>query len=93
MRKLTLTSKALQKDLVEAREQLKELTQYDPARMRKNLDASKKKLLEQSGANELLQKSLNKTRAENADLQRKVQELESKLAELEVVEKTEEEAA
>jgi uncharacterized coiled-coil DUF342 family protein len=83
-------TKALQKDLGEAREQLKELTQYDPARMRKNLDASKKKLVEQTGANELLQKSLNKTRGENADLQRKVQQLESKLAERDVVEKAEE---
>ena len=36
--------KALQKDLANEREQLKELTQYDPKRMKKNLDANKKKL-------------------------------------------------
>lgn len=75
--------KAVQKELSDEREQVKALTQYDPARMKKNLDASKKKLAEKTTANELLQKSLNKTKAENAELQRKVQELESKLAELE----------
>ena len=85
--------KALQKDLGEAREQVKVLTQYDPARMKKNLDASKKKLAEQTTANELLQKLLNKTKAENAELQRKVQELESKPAELDPVEQAEEAAA
>ena len=74
--------KTLQKELSEEREQVNSLTQYDPARMKKNLDASKKKLAEKTSANELLQKSLNKTKAENAELQRKVQELESKLAEL-----------
>ena len=85
--------KALQNDLSKEREQINALTQYDPARMKKNLDASKKKLAEKTGANELLQKSLNKTKAENADLQRKVQELESKVAELEPAEETEAEAA
>jgi chromosome segregation ATPase len=85
--------KTLQKDLAEAREQIKVLTQYDPVRMRANLDASKKKLAEQTGANELLQKTLSKTRVENTELQRKVQELESKLAKLEVVEQAEEATA
>ena len=73
-------AKELQKDLGEAREQIKVLTQYDPERMKKNLDASKKKLAEQTGANDALQKSLGKTRAENIELQRKVKELEGKLA-------------
>ena len=73
-------AKTLQKDLTEAREEIKVLTQYDPVRMKKNLEASKKKLAEQTSANELLQKSLGKTRAENAELQRKVKELESKQA-------------
>ena len=41
-------TKALQKDLGEAREQIKVLTQYDPVRMKKNLDVSKKKLVEQT---------------------------------------------
>lgn len=77
--------KVVQKELADEREQVKALSQYDPARMKKNLDANKKKLAEKTGANELLQKSLNKTKAENAELQRKVQELESKLAELEPV--------
>lgn len=74
-------AKTLQKDLGEAREEIKVLTQYDPVRMKKNLEASKKKLAEQTSANELLQKSLGKTRAENTELQRKVKELESKQAE------------
>jgi chromosome segregation ATPase len=74
--------KTLQREVSEEREQVKALMQYDPARMKKNLDANKKKLAEKTTANELLQKSLNKTKAENAELQRKVQELEQKLAEL-----------
>ena len=85
--------KSLQKDLAEEREKVNALTQFDGPRMKKNLDASKKKLAEKTAANELLQKSLNKTKAENADLQRKVQELEGKLAELDSGENTEEEAA
>lgn len=79
---MKLRVKALQKELSEEREQVKSLSQYDPARMKKNLDANKKKLAEKTSANELLQKSLNKTKAENAELQRKVQEMEQKLAEL-----------
>lgn len=75
--------KAVQKELADEREQVKALTQYDPIRMKKNLDANKKKLAEKTSANELLQKSLNKTRTENSELQRKLQELEQKLAELE----------
>lgn len=85
--------KALQKDLARERDQVNTLTQYDPARMKKNLDATKKKLAEKTNANDLLQKSLNKTRAENGDLQSKVQELESRLAELEPAEDSEEKAA
>ena len=85
--------KALQKDLAKEREQVSTLTQYDPARMKKNLDANKKKLAEKTTANDTLQKSLNKTKAENAELQRKVQELESKLPELDTDESSEEEAA
>ena len=73
--------KGLQNDLAREREEIKALKQFDPAKMKKNLDASKKKLAEKTSANEVLQKSLNKTKAENADLQRKIQELESKLDE------------
>ena len=69
------------------------LTQYDPVRMKKNLDANKKKLAELTAANELLQKSQARAKAENADLQRKVQELESKLPAVETVAETGEEAA
>ena len=36
--------KTLQKDLASERERVSTLTQYDPARMKKNLDANKKKL-------------------------------------------------
>ena len=85
--------KALQKDLAGEREQVSTLTQYDPARMKKNLDANKKKLADRTAANESLQKSLSKTKGENADLQRKIQELESKLAELDAADPVEEEAA
>ena len=85
--------KTLQKDLASERERVSTLTQYDPARMKKNLDANKKKLADKTAANESLQKSLSKTKNENADLQRKIQELESKLAELGTAETTEEEEA
>lgn len=80
--KLKKRVKSLQNDLGEERKQVSALTQYDPARMKKNLDASKKKLVEKSKATDLLQKSLNKCRGENSELQQKVKELESKLAEL-----------
>jgi chromosome segregation ATPase len=85
--------KALQKDLATERDQVKTLTQFDPARMKKNLDANKKKLAEKTAANDLLQKSLSKTKAENAELQRKVEELESKLPTTETEESAAEEAA
>jgi len=85
--------KGLQKDLATEREQVSALTQYDPARMKKNLDANKKKLAEKTTANDLLQKSLTRTKAENAELQRRVKELEGRLAELEPAETAEEEAA
>lgn len=85
--------KTLQKDLAEERTELKTLKQYDPARMKKNLDANKKKLAEKTRANDLLQKSVNKTRSENVELERKVKELEVKLEELESDLNTEEEAA
>ena len=86
-------TKDLQKDLSEAREQIKVLTQYDPERMRKNLDANKKKLAEQTSANDALQKSLARTRTENAGLQKKVKELEEKLAATEPAQPAEEETA
>ena len=74
--------KTLQKDLADAREQVNELKKYDPVKMRKNLDDNKKKLAEKTTANEVLQKSLGKTKAENAELLKKVSELEAKVAEL-----------
>ena len=85
--------KALQKDLAEERAEVKALKQFDPAKMKKNLDASKKKLAEKTTASDLLQKSLNKSRAEKAELQSKVNELEEKLAELENTEEVEKAAA
>ena len=85
--------KALQKELAEAREQIKTLTQYDPARMKKNLDANKKKLAEKTRSNELLQKSLNKAKAENSELQRRIKELESQLGDSEATATPDEEAA
>ena len=86
--------KTLQKDLAEERTKVKELTQYDPKKMKKNLEANKKKLAEKTDANNLLQKSLNKTKGEKAELERKVKELESKLEELQtVLEEDKDEAA
>ena len=74
--------KTLQKDLADAREQVNELKKYDPVKMRMNLDDNKKKLAEGTTANQVLQKSLGKTKAENAELLKKVAELEAKVAEL-----------
>ena len=84
--------KALQKDLASEREELKALKQFDPAKMKKNLDAAKKKAAEKQAANDLMQKTLNKTKNEKAELELKVKELEAKLTELEPAEaETEEE--
>lgn len=85
-------AKTLQADLAKDREELKALKQFDAVKMKKNLDANKKKLAEKTSANEALQKSYNKSKAENAELQRKLKELESKLAELEPAEEKEDEA-
>ena len=75
--------KTLQKDLAAVREENKALTQFDPVRMKKNLDASKKKLVEKTAAADTLQKTLSETKKENAELKRKVTELEAKIAEAE----------
>lgn len=85
--------KTLQKDLSEERTEIKTLKQFDPAKMKKNLDASKKKLAEKTTAADLLQKSLNKTKNENAELERKVKELEAKLEQAEDSQETEEDVA
>ncbi len=74
--------KTLQKDLAEVREENKALKQFDPARMKKNLDATKKKLAEKNKAADTLQSSLNKTRKENAEQRQKIEELEKSLDEL-----------
>lgn len=74
--------KSLQKDLAGEREEIGKLKQFDPARMKKNLDANKKKLAEKTAAADLLQKSLNKSKADSADLQAKIKELETKLEQL-----------
>lgn len=75
--------KALQKDLVSERAELAELKKYDPPRLRKNLDASKKKLADKTKAADKLQKSLNQVRSENTELEQKVKDLEAKLEALE----------
>ena len=71
--------KALQKDLSTDRAELAELKKYDPQRLRKNLDASKKKLAEKTTAADKLQKSLTQARSENSQLELKIKELESQL--------------
>jgi chromosome segregation ATPase len=75
--------KGLQNDLAEVRAEVKVLKQFDPARMKKNLDANKRKLAEKTAANDLLQKLLNQAKTEKSEAQRKVEELEAKLALLE----------
>ena len=69
--------KSLQNDLAEGRAEIKALKQFDSARMKKNLDANKKKLAEKTAANDLLQKSVNRHKSENVELKRKVKELEA----------------
>lgn len=69
--------KALQKDLSAERAELATLKKFDPERMRKNLDANKRKLAEKTKAADLLQKSYNQSKAENARLEQRVKELEA----------------
>jgi septal ring factor EnvC (AmiA/AmiB activator) len=85
--------KELQKSLADERAEVKTLKQYDAAALKKNLDANKKKLAEKTTANELMQKTLNKSKTENAELQAKVKELEAKVATLEPVAAEEQEVA
>ncbi len=73
--------KALQKDLAAERTELAELKKYDPQRLRKNLDASKRKLADKTNAADKLQKTLTQARAENSQLEQKIKELEAQLAE------------
>ena len=80
--------KALQKDLAAERSELAELKKYDPQRLRKNLDASKKKLAEKTTAADKLQKLLNQARAENTELEQKIKALETELETLKPEEAT-----
>jgi hypothetical protein len=69
------------------------LKKYDQVKMKKSLNDNKKRLAEKTSAAEVPQKSLGKTRAENAGLLKKVAELEAREAELEpVVENAQDEA-
>jgi chromosome segregation ATPase len=74
--------KTLQKDLAEERTELAELKKYDPQRLRKNLDTSKRKLVEKTEAAKKLQKSLSEARSEKAQLEQKVNGLEAQLEEV-----------
>ena len=85
--------KTLQKDLAEERAELAELKKYDPQRLRKNLDASKKKLAEKTTAADKLQKLLNQARTENTQLEQKIKELETQVESLKPEEATPEEQA
>ena len=85
--------KALQKDLATERTELAELKKYDPQRLRKNLDASKKKLAEKTTAADKLQKLLNQARTENNQLEQKVKELEAQLEALKPEDSAQEESA
>jgi predicted nuclease with TOPRIM domain len=81
-----LRNKSLQKDLDSERATLTELKKLDPDKMKKNLDATKKKLAERTASNELLEKNLKRTKAENTELQSTVKTLEAKVASLEETE-------
>ena len=85
--------KTLQKNLAEERAELAELKKYDPQRLRKNLDASKKKLAEKTTAADKLQKLLNQARTENTQLEQKIKELETQVETLKPEEATPEEQA
>ena len=85
--------KALQKDLAAERTELAELKKYDPQRLRKNLDASKKKLAEKTTAADNLQKLLNQARTENTQLEQKIKELEAQLETLKPEDSAEGESA
>jgi len=85
--------KTLQKDLAAERTELAELKKYDPQRLRKNLDASKKKLAEKTSAADKLQKLLNQARTENTQLEQKVKELEAQLEALKPEDSAQEESA
>jgi chromosome segregation ATPase len=85
--------KTLQKDLAAERTELAELKKYDPQRLRKNLDASKKKLAEKTTAADKLQKLLNQARTENTQLEQKVKELEAQLEALKPEDSAQEESA
>jgi uncharacterized phage infection (PIP) family protein YhgE len=89
MAELRKRVKGLQKDLAQEREELKTLKQFDPAKMKKNLDANKRKLAEKTDANNLLQQTANKAKSEKSELERKVKELEAKLEELQPAEEEE----
>lgn len=85
--------KTLQKNLAEERAELAELKKYDPQRLRKNLDASKKKLAEKTTAADKLQKLLNQARTENTQLEQKIKELETQVETLKPEEAAPEEQA
>lgn len=85
--------KALQKDLAAERAELAELKKYDPQRLRKNLDGSKKKLADKTAAADKLQKLLNQTRTENTELKEQIKGLESQLAEAGAEQQSDEQAA
>lgn len=69
--------KTLQKELAAEREQHAALKKYDPERMKKNLDANKKKLAGKTKAADLLQKSFKQVKADNARLEQRIKELEA----------------
>jgi len=75
------------------RVEVKTLKQLDADKLKKNLVANKKKLAEKTTSNDLLQKSLNKTKTQNTELQREISELKAKLEELEPAKEADIEAA
>ncbi|MGB5326415.1 MAG: hypothetical protein WBN40_13470 [Pseudomonadales bacterium] len=69
--------KTLQRELAAEREELKSLKQFDAQKLKKNLDANKKKLAENISANDLLQKSNNKLKKEVEEMRARLKTLES----------------
>ena len=73
-------NKVMQKEAQADKAALKDYQQFDVKKMKKNLDANKKKAAEQNAAIELLQKTNNKLKVENKELSAKVKDFEEKAA-------------
>jgi len=72
-------SKGTQKELIECKATIKKLTQLDAEKLKKNLVATKSKLVEQRTANTVLSKKNKELKIENSELTHKNKELDAEL--------------